>query len=235
MSILNKEEPEPNFPNIPEPVHNIPRRSTRHARPTEKDAAAQNIPYQSRVKKAIAESRESAARLKATRGEKNMDLGTEPGEGGEEQTTRDAAFTITAKACTIAEEPRTWEEAKTSSRGAEWLGSYLDKLTQMKKMKVYTLVPRSSVPKGRKIITSRPVFTTKFNSENEPVRDKVRLVARGHLMKDGIDYDKTYAPTARNEATRALLHIGVSLDWEIHHVDVKTVFLKPVDGATKRL
>ena len=35
----------------------------------------------------------------------------------------------------------------------------------------------------------------------------------------------TYAPVARMESTRAILHIGTSLDWEIHQMDVKMAFL----------
>ena len=35
----------------------------------------------------------------------------------------------------------------------------------------------------------------------------------------------TYAPVAQMELTRAILHIGTSLDWEIHQMDVKTAFL----------
>ena len=53
----------------------------------------------------------------------------------------------------------------------------------------------------------------------------MRVVAKGFAQKPGIDYTDTYAPVARMESTRAILHIGASLDWEIHQMDIKTAFL----------
>ena len=51
------------------------------------------------------------------------------------------------------------------------------------------------------------------------------MVAKGFAQKPGIDYTDMYAPVACMESTRFLLHVGASLDWEIHQMDVKTVFL----------
>ena len=53
----------------------------------------------------------------------------------------------------------------------------------------------------------------------------MRVVAKGFAQKPGIDYMDTYAPVARMESTRAILHIAASLDWEIHQMDVKMAFL----------
>ena len=53
----------------------------------------------------------------------------------------------------------------------------------------------------------------------------MHIVAKGFAQKPGIDYTDTYAPVTRMESTRAILHIGMSLDWEIHQMDVKTAFL----------
>jgi len=50
-------------------------------------------------------------------------------------------------------------------------------------------------------------------------------VAKGFSQKPGIDYTDTYAPVVHMESTWVLLHIGTSLDWEIHQMDVKMAFL----------
>ncbi len=57
------------------------------------------------------------------------------------------------------------------------------------------------------------------------VRHKVRVIAKGYAQKPGIDYTDTYAPVARMESTRVILHITASLDWEVHQMDIKTAFL----------
>jgi len=41
------------------------------------------------------------------------------------------------------------------------------------------------------------------------VRNKDRLVVKGYNQEEGIDFDETYAPVARLEAVRLLLHMLV--------------------------
>ena len=48
------------------------------------------------------------------------------------------------------------------------------------------------------------------------------MVSKGFVQIPGIDYTETYAPVAPMESTWVLLHIGTSLDWEIHQMDIKT-------------
>src|SRR5882724_8936098 len=91
--------------------------------------------------------------------------------------------------------------------------------------KVWDLVPHDQVPAGHKVIPSKPVFHYKCNSVGNIIQRKVHVVAKGFAQKLGIDYTDTYAPMTHMESTRALLHIGASLDWEIHQMDVKTAFL----------
>ena len=45
------------------------------------------------------------------------------------------------------------------------------------------------------------------------------------MQKLGIDYTDTYAPVTHMESTRSILHIGASLNWEIHQMDIKMAFL----------
>ena len=77
----------------------------------------------------------------------------------------------------------------------------------------------------KQVIPSKPVFHYKRDSDGKIIRHKVRVIAKGFAQKPGIDYTDTYAPVAWMESTRAILHIGASLDWEIHQMDVKTAFL----------
>ena len=57
---------------------------------------------------------------------------------------------------------------------------------------------------------------------------KARLVAKGYSQKFGIDYEEIYAHVARFDSIRILIAIAAQLDWNLHHLDVKSVFLNGV-------
>jgi hypothetical protein len=45
------------------------------------------------------------------------------------------------------------------------------------------------------------------------------------VQQAGIDYDEVFAPVARIESVRLLLPLAAHKGWEVHHIDVKSVFL----------
>ncbi|KDQ12866.1 hypothetical protein BOTBODRAFT_92843, partial [Botryobasidium botryosum FD-172 SS1] len=75
------------------------------------------------------------------------------------------------------DEPATWTEACNSPYADNWREGYEEELASIRKHEVYELVPRSSVPKGRKVIQNKPCFKLKRDQDNNPARFKVRLVA----------------------------------------------------------
>jgi Reverse transcriptase (RNA-dependent DNA polymerase) len=98
---------------------------------------------------------------------------------------------------------------------SHWDESYDDEMASIHKHKVWTFIPHSSVPPDRKIIGSHAHFLRKHNERNEVTCRKVRVVAKGYSQIAGLDYTDTYAPVARMESVRSILHIATSLDWEI--------------------
>jgi hypothetical protein len=48
---------------------------------------------------------------------------------------------------------------------------------------------------------------------------------QGQRQRQGIDYNKVFAPVARLEAVRLLLALAAQEGWQVHHMDVKTTFL----------
>ena len=57
------------------------------------------------------------------------------------------------------------------------------------------------------------------------IKHKARLVVRGFVQQEGIDYDDTFTLVARMESVRILLVVAAQEGWSVHHLDVKSAFL----------
>jgi len=47
----------------------------------------------------------------------------------------------------------------------------------------------------------------------------------GFSQKEGIDYEETFAPTARYTTIRSLVLLAATMGWKIHQMDMKTTFM----------
>jgi hypothetical protein len=74
-------------------------------------------------------------------------------------------------------------------------------------------------------LVSKWVFKVKRDATGNIVKHKARLVAKGYAQKQGVNFDEVFAPVARLETVRLLLALAANGGWEIHHMDVKSVFL----------
>ena len=54
---------------------------------------------------------------------------------------------------------------------------------------------------------------------------KARIVAKGYVQKEVVDFEEIFASVTRLETVRLLLPLAVNEGWEVHHLDVKTAFL----------
>ena len=69
------------------------------------------------------------------------------------------------------------------------------------------------------------VYKVKRDELGAIVKHKARLVARGFVQREGIDFEEVFAPVARMESVRLLLALAAAKDWRVHHLDVKSAFL----------
>ena len=118
-----------------------------------------------------------------------------------------------------------WVTAMRSSEREYWIAGAREELRSLSDLQVFTLIPRSDVPRGRRPLKGKLVCKRKRDDAGNVVRYKVRYVAKGYTQRYGVDYDKTTAPTARLESFRTLLHLAASLGWDVQHIDIKTAFL----------
>lgn len=79
-------------------------------------------------------------------------------------------------------------------------------------------------PPDVNLISSKWVFTLKFNPDGTLERYKARLVARGFTQQYGVDYTETFAPTVRMATLRAFFAIVACEDLECRQYDIKNAF-----------
>nr|GEW15506.1 ribonuclease H-like domain, reverse transcriptase, RNA-dependent DNA polymerase [Tanacetum cinerariifolium] len=122
------------------------------------------------------------------------------------------------------DEPRNYKEASSDKKWIEAMKVELDSINRNNTWKLTTL------PKGHKAIGLKWVFKTKKDANGNIIKLKARLVAKGYIQQHGIDFEEVFAPVVRMETVRLLLAITANNKWEVHHLDVKYVFLH---GALK--
>ncbi|WVZ97927.1 hypothetical protein U9M48_043427 [Paspalum notatum var. saurae] len=95
-----------------------------------------------------------------------------------------------------------------------WVNAMHEELENFERNHVRDLV---EPPPNRRPIGTKWVFKNKRGEDGMVVRNKARL-------KEGIDYEKTFAPVARLEAIRILLAFAASKGFKLQQMDVKSTF-----------
>uniref|UniRef100_A0A1J3J2T0 Retrovirus-related Pol polyprotein from transposon TNT 1-94 n=4 Tax=Noccaea caerulescens TaxID=107243 RepID=A0A1J3J2T0_NOCCA len=116
--------------------------------------------------------------------------------------------------------PQSYEEAMELT---VWVEAVEDETQAMERNHTWD---EADLPKGKRAVTSKWVFTIKYLSTGEIERHKARLVARGFTQTYGQDYLDTFAPVAKLHTVRVVLALAANLDWDLWQMDVKNAFLQ---------
>ena len=81
------------------------------------------------------------------------------------------------------------------------------------------------LPKWKRTIGCKWVFTIKCKVDGSTERYKARLITKGFTQTYGIDYQETFALVAKIISICTFLSIDLNYDWPLHQLDVKNVFL----------
>ncbi|KAM0955710.1 hypothetical protein ACFX2A_024564 [Malus domestica] len=115
--------------------------------------------------------------------------------------------------------PYSVEDAMKDPR---WTHATNEEMDALQKNSTWKL---TNLPKGKKSVGCRWIYTVKFNADGTIERYKARLVAKGYTQTYGIDYGETFAPVAKISIIRVLLSLAANLDWPLQQFDVKNAFL----------
>ena len=92
-------------------------------------------------------------------------------------------------------------------------------------MKVWELVPRSSVPKEHNVIACKWVFKVKTDSSGAVDRYKARITPKGFQQREGINFFETFAATGKYKSLRLGLMLTAACGHILEQLDVPQAFL----------
>ncbi|MBW0562844.1 hypothetical protein O181_102559 [Austropuccinia psidii MF-1] len=120
--------------------------------------------------------------------------------------------------------PTTYKEAFDSGDGDKWGSAINEELSSKHDEKVFTTV---NLKEALRIVPRESILSSKwvFVKKEKPERYKARLVARGFRQIQGINFEKTFAPTPTFNSLRLLFSNAILMKWEIRTLDVKVAFL----------
>lgn len=116
-------------------------------------------------------------------------------------------------------------EAMRSSHQHEFLLAMDKEIEELQKHGTWTLIPRSNVPTGKKILPSTWALKVKRYPDGQLRKFKARFCVRGDQQVAGIDYLESYAPVVAWSTVRTLMIIAAQRGWITKQVDFTNAFV----------
>ena len=140
----------------------------------------------------------------------------------------DVVCAVTAGLSVLEDQtPATYREAMASPDKDKWKAAMDKEMAAMEEMKVWELVPRSSVPKGagQTVLPVKFVFKIKTDETGAVTSYKARLTPKGFMQREGVNFFDTYARTGMYKSMRVGLSLAAKWDHELDQMDVPSAFL----------
>ncbi|GAA0164220.1 transmembrane signal receptor [Lithospermum erythrorhizon] len=121
-----------------------------------------------------------------------------------------------------AGEPICYQEAIESAEKDKWIATMEEEMHPLHKNKTFTLVKRKD---EFKILRNRWIYKLKSDPSTNVPRYKARLVVKGFVRRQGIDFEEMFSLVVKMTSIRLVLGLAAAHDLEIEQLDVKTAFL----------
>ena len=122
------------------------------------------------------------------------------------------------------DEPKSVEEALNRADADLWWQATIDELEWQSFIEL-DVFEEQDLPAGRKAIDTRLVYKVKRDANNLPVRWKARLVARGFMAEEGVDFFETFSAMSHPVHIRALMALAAQKGWTTNQTDISTAYL----------
>ncbi|CAM9939060.1 unnamed protein product, partial [Ascophyllum nodosum] len=73
------------------------------------------------------------------------------------------------------------------------------------------------LPEGEKVIGSRWVLSYESNKDGNITKTKARLMAKGFMQREGVNYLQTSAPTPAGASVKTMLVIANEMGFQTYH------------------
>jgi len=116
-------------------------------------------------------------------------------------------------------EPKYYSQAKLYP---EWEMAMNHELQALEQNHTWIL---TSLPPGKKALTSKWVYKTKYNPDGSVERHKARLVIRGFEQVKDKNYKQTFSQVAKLTTVRVFIVTATAKNWPLHQLDINNAFL----------
>ena len=129
--------------------------------------------------------------------------------------------------------PQTLEQAFSGPDAKQRYRAWQKEIIKCERVGTYSIIPingnTTTTKATRQHIsnTIKSVYTLRLTMNPDGSwKYKVRLCAGGYSQTQGVNYDKTFAPTAKVKSIRTLLNIAAANDWDMEAIDIENALLE---------
>ena len=128
--------------------------------------------------------------------------------------------------------PQTLEQAFSGPDAKQWYKAWQREIAKCERVGTYSILPTSGNPANnttRQDIrnTIKSIYTLRLTMNPDGSwKYKVRLCACGYSQTQGVNYNKTFAPTAKVKSIRTLINIAAANNWDMEAIDIENAFLE---------